>query len=450
MVGAEPIEPAGGRHAAGQAASRTGAGRSAPMIETPDHAAQLPLCQPAGLAGHRCLARLSAKPRQGGRGALRRAAGAAEPAAARRPAGLDARRKRRREPVPAAAGSRDCARRCPTSTSSSRPAPSHRRNCCASASRPVCSISSCRSTGRARWRQFVRHWRPDLSVWVESELWPNLILETAARGTPMLLLNGPRLQALSHALAPGAAPESAVACGVRLRAGANRRRRRAVPGARRAQRHRAGQPQERRAAAACGRGSRCGAEASHRQAGRAGPRQAPTRARRKPSPKRSPRLRRSVPNLLTILAPRHPERGDACVDLLEGRGLATARHSSRRRRRAGDRRLSGRYAGRARPGLSSCGDRLRRRLARAAWRAQSAGAGAARLRARDRPRTRRISRKRLRRWRMPAPSAGLPMRARLPKPCAPCSTTRARGPRARPLPMRLPARSAAGSRRRSA
>ena len=39
-------------------------------------------------------------------------------------------------------------------------------------------------------RRFLQHWRPDLSVWVESELWPNLILETAARGTPMLLLNG--------------------------------------------------------------------------------------------------------------------------------------------------------------------------------------------------------------------------------------------------------------------
>ena len=39
-------------------------------------------------------------------------------------------------------------------------------------------------------------------------------------------------------------------------------------------------------------------------------------------------LRRSVPNLLTILAPRHPERGDACIELLEGRGLTTARRST--------------------------------------------------------------------------------------------------------------------------
>jgi len=39
-------------------------------------------------------------------------------------------------------------------------------------------------------RRFLDHWRPDLGVWIESELWPNLILETAARGIPMALVNG--------------------------------------------------------------------------------------------------------------------------------------------------------------------------------------------------------------------------------------------------------------------
>jgi 3-deoxy-D-manno-octulosonic-acid transferase len=39
-------------------------------------------------------------------------------------------------------------------------------------------------------RRFLDHWRPDLALWVESELWPNLILETAARGIPLLLING--------------------------------------------------------------------------------------------------------------------------------------------------------------------------------------------------------------------------------------------------------------------
>ncbi len=39
-------------------------------------------------------------------------------------------------------------------------------------------------------RAFLDHWRPDLALWVESELWPNLIAETQARRIPLLLLNG--------------------------------------------------------------------------------------------------------------------------------------------------------------------------------------------------------------------------------------------------------------------
>jgi len=36
-------------------------------------------------------------------------------------------------------------------------------------------------------KRFLKHWQPDLAVWVESELWPNLVLQTKC---PMLLLNG--------------------------------------------------------------------------------------------------------------------------------------------------------------------------------------------------------------------------------------------------------------------
>ena len=38
--------------------------------------------------------------------------------------------------------------------------------------------------------RFLDHWRPDLALWLESELWPNLVLATRARGTPMVLVNG--------------------------------------------------------------------------------------------------------------------------------------------------------------------------------------------------------------------------------------------------------------------
>src|SRR5215471_4869689 len=49
-----------------------------------------------------------------------------------------------------------------------------------------------------RWvARFLEHWRPDLALWVESEFWPNLVLQTQAHGVPMVLLNG-RLSARSY------------------------------------------------------------------------------------------------------------------------------------------------------------------------------------------------------------------------------------------------------------
>jgi 3-deoxy-D-manno-octulosonic-acid transferase len=42
---------------------------------------------------------------------------------------------------------------------------------------------------RASVRRFLAHWRPDVALFIESELWPNLILETHAGGVPMALVN---------------------------------------------------------------------------------------------------------------------------------------------------------------------------------------------------------------------------------------------------------------------
>ena len=38
--------------------------------------------------------------------------------------------------------------------------------------------------------RFLEHWRPDLALFVESDLWPNLILASAQRRIPMIIING--------------------------------------------------------------------------------------------------------------------------------------------------------------------------------------------------------------------------------------------------------------------
>ncbi|HJZ18394.1 MAG TPA: glycosyltransferase N-terminal domain-containing protein, partial [Stellaceae bacterium] len=45
--------------------------------------------------------------------------------------------------------------------------------------------------------RFLDHWRPDLALWVESELWPNLVFAAHARNIPMVLVNA-RLSARSY------------------------------------------------------------------------------------------------------------------------------------------------------------------------------------------------------------------------------------------------------------
>src|SRR5690349_16095912 len=46
--------------------------------------------------------------------------------------------------------------------------------------------------------RFLDHWRPDAALWIEGELWPNLVSRTAARGVPMALVNA-RISARSYA-----------------------------------------------------------------------------------------------------------------------------------------------------------------------------------------------------------------------------------------------------------
>lgn len=46
--------------------------------------------------------------------------------------------------------------------------------------------------------RFLDYWRPDLALFAESDLWPNLILESRRRGVPLILVNG-RLSERSYA-----------------------------------------------------------------------------------------------------------------------------------------------------------------------------------------------------------------------------------------------------------
>ena len=39
-------------------------------------------------------------------------------------------------------------------------------------------------------RRFLEHWKPNLALWVESEFWPNLVIETRASAVPMVVVNG--------------------------------------------------------------------------------------------------------------------------------------------------------------------------------------------------------------------------------------------------------------------
>ena len=46
-------------------------------------------------------------------------------------------------------------------------------------------------------RTFLDHWRPDLAVWVERDIWPAMIFETDRRRIPLAMING-RMDAASY------------------------------------------------------------------------------------------------------------------------------------------------------------------------------------------------------------------------------------------------------------
>ncbi len=175
--------------------------------------------------------------------------------------------------------------------------------------------------------RFLDHWRPDLALWTESEFWPNLMTETARRGIPRVLVNA-RMSAGSFArwrrfpglIAPLLAGFDLClaqneAEAARLRAlGA---RRVEAPGNLKA----AAPPLPVDAAAleamraALGARPRWLAASTH-----PGEEEIVAEAHRALAARR--------PDLLTIVAPRHPERGPALAEMFAAAGLAVARRGA--------------------------------------------------------------------------------------------------------------------------
>jgi 3-deoxy-D-manno-octulosonic-acid transferase len=176
-------------------------------------------------------------------------------------------------------------------------------------------------------QRFLDHWRPDLAIWIESELWPNLVLATRRRGIPMLLLNGrmsadalarwrrlpglirPVLRAFDLCLAQDAmqaarfrelGAEIVVTVGDLKAAAAPLA---ADPAALAELRRRiGGRPVW--LAASTHPGEEEAVAAAHA------------------------RIAQCHPGLLTIIAPRHPTRGPAVAAMLRERGLRTARRAA--------------------------------------------------------------------------------------------------------------------------
>lgn len=174
--------------------------------------------------------------------------------------------------------------------------------------------------------RFLDHWRPDLAVWMESELWPNLLLETARRGVPAALVNArmsPR-SAANWRRAPAMARRLLGSFRLICPASARDAERYAGFGAP------ALGPIGNIKLSAPPPGADPVALESLRRAmadrpvwlaasTHAGEEEAVAQAHAA--------LVDRFPGLLTLLAPRHPDRGDAVEALLDGAGLTVARRS---------------------------------------------------------------------------------------------------------------------------
>jgi 3-deoxy-D-manno-octulosonic-acid transferase len=175
-------------------------------------------------------------------------------------------------------------------------------------------------------RSFLDHWRPDLAIFTESEIWPNLILESSVRGIPLALVNA-RMTKRSFRRwrrNPGFANPLFSRFAIVLAQNEALARRFSTLGARSAiptGNLKADAPApavdsgefERLRPTLQGRPLLIAASTHE------GEDQIIADAHR--------RLAARLPGLCTIIAPRHPQRGSAIVEMLRARGLKAARRS---------------------------------------------------------------------------------------------------------------------------
>lgn len=177
---------------------------------------------------------------------------------------------------------------------------------------------------------FLDHWRPDLAIWTESELWPTLVVEASARNIPMLLLNA-RMSKASHdkwRFARGlvrnllqrfdmAFVQDQLTQSYLRNLGMPTDRMKVL-----------GTLKEGAAALPCDEDER--AELAKALAGRPVWLAASTHEGEEELVLQAHRLAmRASPRLLLILVPRHPERGDDIASILEGDGWRFTRRSAR-------------------------------------------------------------------------------------------------------------------------
>jgi 3-deoxy-D-manno-octulosonic-acid transferase len=174
--------------------------------------------------------------------------------------------------------------------------------------------------------RFFNHWKPDLALFVESDLWPNLIISAKERNIPLILVNG-RVSERSFnrwRIIPstiGALLRRFDLCLAQSAGHAARYRDLGAPRITTTGNLKLDVPEPPADAAALaalraavGDRPTIAAASTH-----AGEETALIEAHR--------RLRNTFPRLLTIIAPRHPDRGPGIVEIANAAGLSTTLRS---------------------------------------------------------------------------------------------------------------------------